>query len=766
LRRYLPTLLGLTALVLVLALRVADPVPIQQLRHWLFDAYQRIEPRAYQPAGVRIVDIDEAALDAYGQWPWPRTVMAQLVETLDKLGAAAIVFDMVFAEPDRTAPDRLLAAWQGHGVTSDVRKAIAALPDPDTVFAETVRRAPVVTGFAPIAGEAIADRRLQGPVAQGPAAKAAAPARPAGFAFSGGDPAPYLPNFPGSTVNLAQLEQVAAGNGSITIVNDPDNVVREVPLAHTVDGTVYPGLTTEALRVAQGASTHIVKTSRGSGEGYFGGQVGITAFKIGRVVVPTTARGRLTLYDTGRVPARSVSAAQVLGADNPAELRRKVEGHIVLIGTSAVGLKDIRATPLSPATSGVSIHAQALEQMILGTFLARPDWATGAETLALLLVGGLLIVILPRVGALWCAVLGGTAVAAGVAGSWVAFDQARLLVDPLYPSLGALAVYLPMSSLLFFQTEREKRFVRQAFSRYLSPALVERLAAQPQALRLGGEDRELTLLFSDIRGFTGVAETMTPEELTGFMNAFLTPMTDEVMAHEGYIDKYMGDAIMAFWNAPLDVPGHPLRGAEAALAMRRQLVALNARWAESYAREGRTFPGVAVGIGLNTGVACVGNMGSEQRFDYSALGDNVNLASRLEGQSKTYGVDVVMSEATQAGCGSAMATLELDLIRVKGRQEPARVFTLVGPGTFWDDAGFRTFAETHAHMLAAYRRQDWDTAETACGELEAALADRPDWQEAGCVLSGIYALYRARIAKLRADPPGADWNAVFSAETK
>ncbi|MBK1669983.1 hypothetical protein CKO28_18270 [Rhodovibrio sodomensis] len=754
--RWLPTLIGVAALCIVIALRVADPVPVTQVRNWVFDGYQRIEPRTYQPAGVRVVDIDETALKTYGQWPWPRTIVASLIERLDKLGAAAIVFDMVFAEPDRTAPENLLTAWKGHGLTQPIREALQGLPDPDSVLARAIASAPTVTGFVPRTAEQMTGTTLS----------SRKPPRPAGFAYSGDNPAQLLPRFSGATTNLPSIADAATGNGSFGLVSDLDNVVRHVPLAQTIDGKVYPSLAAEALRVAQGARTHIIKTSTGSGERYFGGDLGVTAMKIGRIEVPTTAKGRLVLYDTGPVAARSISAARVLGGPLDNTLRQQVQGQIVLIGTSAPGLGDIRATPLDPAAAGVTVQAQALEQMILGAHLRRPDWANGAETLALLVVGGALILLLPGLGAVWCAVLGAVAVGGGMAGSWFAFTEARLLLDPVFPALAGFAVYLPMSSVLFFQTERQKRFVRSAFARYLSPALVERLAARPNELKLGGENRELTLLFSDIRGFTGVAETMTPDQLTNFMNAFLTPMTDEVLARYGFVDKYMGDAIMAFWNAPVHVDGHPLEAARTALGMRRRLVDLNRTWEAEYAASGREFPGIAVGIGLHTGVACVGNMGSEQRFDYSALGDNVNLASRFEGQCKTYGVDNVVSGETLASCGDEIAALEIDLVRVKGRREPARIFTLVAEREALRNTGFDAFGADHAAMLEAYRAQDWDRADAAALRCQDALQAAPGWLPSGCTLAPIYALYRTRIAALRADPPVADWDAVFDAQTK
>jgi adenylate cyclase len=761
-RYWLPTLVGAITLACVFALRLQDPAAITQVRNLAFDIYQRVQPRPYQEAGVRVVAIDEAALKAHGQWPWPRTVMARLVERLDGMGAAAIAFDVVFAEPDRTAPDRLLTAWQGAGVGPDARQLLRTLPDPDAVFAQAVAAAPVVTGFAPRAGRSAADG---GGPAAGDGAAAEIP-RPAGFAFSGSDPAPFVATYPTATANLPAIAGAAAGNGSFAVRNDPDNLVRRVPLVQRVGERLYPSLTAEALRVAQGASTHVIKTSTGSGQAGWAGATGLTAIKIGRIVVPVTASGQVMLHDTGPVARRTVSAADVLADAPPPALANRIRGHIVLIGASAVGLRDIRATPLDPAASGVSVHAQALEQMILGHHLHRPDWAPGLEVLSLLLLGGVLILLLPRLGAVWCAGLGFVVVAGGVAGSWFVFDQHRLLLDPVYPSLAALLVYLTTSGTLFVQTERQRQFVRHAFARYLSPELVAQLAARPRDLALGGENRELTMLFSDIRGFTGVAEAMSPDELTRFMNGYLTPMTEEVLARAGFVDKYMGDAIMAFWNAPVRVDDHPLAACRCALAMRRRLLDLNAAWIAAYAAAGRPFPEVAIGVGLHTGIACVGNMGSENRFNYSALGDNVNLASRLEGQCKTYGVDVVASEDTLAACEDAFATLEIDLVRVKGRQEPVRIHTVVGESADLEPAGFYDFAADHTAMIAAYRSQAWDRAEAALDRCDRALADAPYWLPAGCVLTGVYSLYRTRIARLRADPPPPDWDAVFDAETK
>ncbi|MEM6422206.1 MAG: adenylate/guanylate cyclase domain-containing protein, partial [Pseudomonadota bacterium] len=646
-KRSLPFIVGVLAFGLLLGVRVADPQAVRQFRAWVFDTYQEIEPRPYVETGVRIVDIDEASLDRLGQWPWPRNRLADLVTALRDLGAAVIAFDMVFAEEDRTKPSELLRALIDEDVSPAVRDAVRGLPDPDRLFAEAVAGAPVVLGFAPTAEGSLLPPRLVN-----------------GIAVSGPDPVNALHEFLGATVNLAPLEAAAQGNGSFGIRNDFDSILRSVPLFQTVDGTVYPSLAAEALRVAQGAGSYILKTAQ-VGEG----PVNTVAARIGAVDVPLTARGELILHDTGYQPARYVPAWQLLDRSRRGGLRERIAGHIVLVGTSAAGLKDLRATPLSPIVPGVSLHAQAVEQIVLGHHLRRPDWADGLEIAAMAVVGLGLVIAIPLLGPLATAALGATVAIGGVAASWYAFAELRLLVDPIYPLAAALAVYLPVTAIRFIQTDSEKRFVRSAFGRYLSPALVEQMANDPKSLVLGGEDRELTLLFSDIRGFTTISEKMTPAELVTFMNRYFSAMSDRVLETEGFIDKYIGDAIMAFWNAPLDVEDHPRRACEAALGMRAALAGLNARLV-SQRRDGAVaYDKIRIGIGLHTGLCRVGNMGSAQRFNYSVLGDDVNLTARLEGQTKTYGVDILISEATRTAVGPEFGAVELDKIRVKGRQK-------------------------------------------------------------------------------------------------
>jgi len=299
--------------------------------------------------------------------------------------------------------------------------------------------------------------------------------------------------------------------------------------------------------------------------------------------------------------------------------------------------------------------------------------------------------------------------------------------------------------------------VRAAFGRYLAPSLVDELAAYPEKLRLGGETRDMTLLFCDLRNFTAIAEQLDAESLTHLVNRFLTPMTEVILSRRGCIDKYMGDAVMAFWNAPLDDAEHPRHACEAALAMREALAALNADLVHGDGRLDRSLPPLAMGIGVNTGRCCVGNMGSDQRFDYSVVGDEVNLASRLEGQSRHYGVPIVVSEHTRARTPS-LAYLELDSIRVKGKQHPIRIHALLGREDLASTASFRDLARQHAAMLAAYREQRWDDAAAALSACRRRASDLP--------LDELYRLHAMRIAAFREAPPPPDWDGVYVAVTK
>jgi adenylate cyclase len=718
-----------------LLLRIWDPAPVARLRAVVFDTYQQISPRAYDPnLPVRIVDIDEESLTRIGQWPWPRTVLAKLVERLAESGAASIGFDMVFPEPDRLSPGTVLQSWPQSGDLAALREAAEKLPSNDEVFAEAIGKAPVVLGFVA--------------VPQG----GSIPETKAGFAFAGDDPMLFVPRYPGAAASLPVLQAKASGTGSINWLPEHDQIIRRVPMLVTVGDKLYPAFSADLLRLAQGASTYMVKSSGASGEKAYGEKTGVVAIRVGEFEVPTEANGQMWVRFTRHAKERFLPAWRVLDGEIGKE---EIEGRLILIGTSAAGLLDLRATPLDASVPGVELHAQAIEQIVQGAFLLRPDFATAAELVYILALGALIAVLIYRSGALTGAVLGAASIAAVIALSWYAFDVSGWLVDPIYPALALAAVYLAGTVYVFLRTERERNRVRHAFGHYMAPALVERLAGDPSRLKLGGETRDMTLLFSDVRGFTSISEGLDAEGLTRFLNTLFTPLSNIILEEQGTIDKFMGDAVMAYWNAPLDDPDHPIHACRAALRMMEQMTELNRHWQDEAQAQGRTFPPVKIGIGLNTGVCCVGNLGTETRFDYSVIGDNVNIASRLEGQSKIYDVVAIVGESTAARAPD-FAFLELDLLKVKGKTEATRIYALLGDGALKRSRGFTDLSARHDAFLQKYRAGDWDAADMLRRE-----CDRADGS-----FSRLYALYRERIRHYRQNPPPPDWDGSAEAVSK
>ncbi|HVH82289.1 MAG TPA: adenylate/guanylate cyclase domain-containing protein, partial [Stellaceae bacterium] len=505
----------------------------------------------------------------------------------------------------------------------------------------------------------------------------------------------------------------------------------------------------ETLRVITGARTYVACAAGGCGEKSFGENTGLTKLKIGPLAIPTDAAGRVWVYYSQPRADRLISAAKILSGDfDPALLK----DHIVLIGTSAAGVvNDLRATPIAANVPGVEIHAQILEQILQGVYLSRPDWGKGAEILFALVVSTFLIVVLPRIGALASALFGVAAIAIGLATSWFAFKDAHLLLDPVYPITVLIMVYFISSILGYLRTEVLQHEIRSAFSRYMSPHYVAELARNPEKLVLGGEAKVLTVMFCDIRGFTAMSEGLTPHELTHLMNSFTSPMSEIIAEAHGTIDKYIGDCIMAFWNAPLDDPDHAKNAVRAAQQIRHKLIDLNHKLRADAERAGKPYHELRVGIGINTGECVVGNFGSEQRFNYSLLGDPVNLASRLEGLCKLYAVDLVIGEETAKMLDDPML-LELDLVAVKGKSQAVKVYTLPPEG---DDEAI--YEQRHEELLAAYRRQDWVSALAALGEAPLAAVR---------YLAPLYTLYRHRIAHFQLEAPPNDWDGVYTAEDK
>jgi adenylate cyclase len=721
---------GLLLLAALIMLRVSDPLPLENVRLKSFDIYQHIKPRDAKLRPVVIVDLDEASLRAYGQWPWPRTLVADLVTKLKDLGSAGIAFDVIFAEPDRMSP--ALAVSSFRNIDEETAAKLRALPSNDDVMAQAIKGARVVLGQSGIPT---------------PSAPAQGPQPQTGFAMLGPDPSPFLVTFTGLLRNVPTLEQAAAGRGVLTIRSERDGIVRRVPLVMKAGGILVPAMTLELLRVVTNSGAIRIKTD----------PAGIQSVAVPGLEIPTDRNGMLWVNFAEHDPARYVPAKDVLDGTVPAD---RFQGRLVLIGTSSVGLLDIKTTPLDAAIPGVEIQAQVLENALTQSVLAYPNYAVAVELLAALLFGLIILIFAPMVGALPLLILGVAVGSALIAGSWYFYAEKGLLFDVSFPLLSSFALYVTVVFISYFREQKDRQRIRSAFGQYLSPALVEQLAQSPDKLKLGGETRNMTILFSDVRGFTTISESFKqdPQGLTQLMNRFLTPLTNAIIDEKGTIDKYMGDAIMAFWNAPIDDPAHEINACNAALEMLRRVEELNHERHRESLEAGQTFIPLNVGVGINTGQCVVGNMGSDLRFDYSVLGDSVNLASRLEGRSKSYGTPIIIGSGTAKKAADRFATLEIDLITVKGKTEPETIYTVLGREDVAQSDEYQAIRELNEKMLAAYRNRDWKTALDA---LQLARHSRN-----GFGLGEVYALYLARIQTFQETPPPDDWDGVFAFETK
>ncbi|MCZ8181338.1 MAG: adenylate/guanylate cyclase domain-containing protein [Beijerinckiaceae bacterium] len=650
----LPRLLGLAVLLALTALKYTDPLPLERLRHAVFDRYLAAKPRPVGDLPVVIVDIDDRSLQALGQWPWSRAVLARLVDRLQAAGAATIGFDIMFPEPDRLSPARLARSLPG--LTAEMRARLEAEPDTDRLLAEAIGRARVVLGRSGLG-------QRQGQSAEGQGAEDP----PVPLAMIGGDSTDLLPAYPDMVRNLPVLEAPAAGLGLFSVLPEADGIIRRVPTAFAIGGQVRPALAVETLRVATGGDALAIRRD----------SAGISGLVIGGHLLPTERDGRLWVHYTPHQPARFVSAVDVLEERYPPE---RFRNRIVLIGTSAVGLQDLRPTPLEPAMPGVEIHAQVLETILAGAVLIRPNYALGAEVLAGAALAGLIILLVPVLGPLPVLGLGLALASLTLWLAWMLFARHGVLIDPVYPLVTGFAVYVTLVFANYWREQRQKDAIRSAFQHYLAPSLVERMVRQPELLTLGGETRMLTILFSDVRGFTSVAESYQedPQALTALMNRLLSPLSEAIIAEGGTIDKYMGDAIMAFWNAPLDMPDHAARALRAAREMRRRHAQLEAERQREAEAAGRPYLPLEIGIGINSGRCVVGNMGSQARFDYTALGDAVNLASRLEGLTARYGRPILIGEASAALLPPEDVLEPVDRVTVKGKHEPTQIFAPVG----------------------------------------------------------------------------------------
>lgn len=697
--------------------------------------------RFTMPGGIDerivIVDLDEKSLDAVGQWPWPRDVVASMVDSLfNHYEIGVLGFDVVFAESDDSSGLRVLDQLaQGPLANNDEYKAKLEELRPqlilDNVFGKTLEDLPVVMGFFNSSS-----------VQEGNVAK------------KGMLPAPAMPleqldgmNLPlfkpeGYVGNLEVLQGNALSGGFFDNPQvDEDGVFRRLPLLVQHETGIYEALSLAVVRLIAGMPELELVVA----DGYEGADVnmGLEKIKADDFVIPVGPRSTVLVPYRGRQGSFPyVSAVDIINRTAPKDV---MEGTIVLVGTTAAGLLDLRSTPVQNIYAGVEVHANLVAGILDGNIKERPHYVLAIELIQVALLGLLVTFLMPRLSPIW-----GTLMVASLAGAvvWLnlyAWTEANMVINLAVPLVLLGALFLFQMSYGFFVEARGKRQLGKLFGQYIPPELVDEMNESPQEFGLKGESRDMTVLFSDVRGFTTISEGLDPEELTQLMNELLTPMTGIIHEYRGTIDKYMGDAIMAFWGAPLRDENHAKNAMLAGLAMIEKIE----ENAEYYASKG--WPPIRMGVGLNTGPMNVGNMGSEFRMAYTVLGDAVNLGSRLEGLTKQYGVDIMVSEYTKAEVPDFFYR-KLDVVRVKGKDEPVTIFEPLGEKV---DEETGNNLDTYHQALDLYTQQQWDEADA----LLVGLQERDPGRM-------VYDIYRERIAHFKEESPGEDWDGVFTHTTK
>jgi len=730
----IPIVLGL-ALLLVFLLHASTVITIpfiQNIESISYDARLRLTMPQTVDRRITIVDIDEKSLAEEGRWPWGRDKLAQLLDQLfDHYRVAVVGFDVVFAERDESSGLKVLEQI-GKNDLGDLPQFQARLEqlrpqlDHDSIFARKLAGRPVVLGYYFTSNE----NRVSGLLP--PPALAAGYFGQRNIAFVGAT---------GYGANLPEFQKSTHSTGHFNPTIDFDGISRRVPMLMEYQGAYYEALSLAMFRTLSGdpAIQAVFEDSAGD--------VGdaVEWLTVGRTPIPVDENlSALIPYRGKQSSFPYVSAADVLhGRVSPQDMK----GAIVLVGTTAPGLVDMRSTPVGVVYPGVEIHANMIAGMLDRNIKQKPAYMLGAEIAEMLLLGVLLAFILPLLGPLKSSLttLAALLLAAGIN---LALWQYADMVMPIAATLLMIATLFILSmSYGFFVEARAKRQITGLFGQYVPPELVDEMSENPANFSMEGESREMTVLFSDVRGFTTISEGLDPKDLSQLMNEYMTPMTHIIQKHRGTIDKYIGDAIMAFWGAPLRDPDHARRGVLAALEMQQTLAVLRPQFIE------RGWPEIKIGVGLNTGVMSVGNMGSEFRMAYTVMGDAVNLGARLEGITKQYGVGILVGEVTQQAVPDVVFR-ELDRVRVKGKDEPIAIYEPVGLAGQVDQATLDEL-DLFQQALKFYRAQEWDQAEAQLLKLQQASPERY-----------VYPLYLERIAYFRANPPGTDWDGVFVFNTK
>jgi len=723
---------GITASILMASLFIIHPPFLRFLDYKIYDLYLKQYHSSNATSIPVIIDIDEKSLAKMGQFPWPRYRIAILLKHLQAYGAASVATDIIFAEPDRTSPVVLQKQLKKEmKLDIKIQGLPQALADNDILLAHNIKTGPFVLGF---------DFLTKAPVNEDGVTKTTEncfikPAKVAILAPPGA-PSPHEVLFKAEDAicPLPILAKAARQTGFITIAPDADSVYRRVPLLFSWNEKFYPSLAMAALMQATGIKSMVLKMST----------IGVESIRFGKTVIPTDEKGRMLLNYRGKMKTfKYISAVDILNKKLPPGALR---GKIAFIGTSAAGLKDIRATPLDPGYPGVEAHATVIDNILSKQFLNIPDWAKGLEFAMMIAAGIITTLLLMWARAAWLIL---PLIGLGYAmwyGSVHMYVEQRFYISPMYSFLNLALTFTLLTVIKFWREEHAKKFIHGAFAHYLAPSVISQIMDDPDSLSLEGQEKEITIEFSDIRSFTSLSEKLTPTQVTNLLHDYLTPMTKIITEHDGTLDKFIGDAVMAFWNAPLDIEDHQFKALEGALAQLEKLDELNEIFIEKY---GFT---IAIGIGVHSGPVRVGNMGSADLFDYTLIGDNVNLASRLEGLTKYYGQKIVVSQSIVDACGDRYVFRILDNVRVKGKMEPVTIFTAYTPKQA-KQRGEELRLYKKAHDL--YLNMRFDKAREVFQQL------REKYEE-----PVLYDMYIERCEHLQEETPEDGWDGVFTHKTK
>jgi adenylate cyclase len=712
---------------------------LDRMENMLYDQRLMLTMPGTVDSRIVIVDLDEKSLTAEGRWPWGRNKVAALVHSLfDRYKIGLLGFDVVFAEPDSSSgllELEGLAKGELSGDTAFQRSLDKARPRLayDQQFADAIAGYPVVMGYY---FNFSAD----------PAAAAEIGTLPAPTFVKGtftGRNVAFRRAF-GFGANLRVLQEKANGAGHFNPVPDPDGVVRRVPMLIEHDGAYYGSLSLEMARRAMGAAKEVVP---GFGEPLFGGRAypGLEWLQIGAAGVPVDRYVQaLVPYRGRRFSFNYVSATDVLNGRTDPQL---LKGAVVLVGTTAPGLLDLRATPVGEAYPGVEVHANLIAGILDGTIKQLPEYTLGAEVVLLVLFGVVFALAAGILSPLASTILTGAMLLLYIGINLLAWSAASFVLPLASGLLMLTAMFILNMSYGYFVETRGKRQITGLFGQYIPPELVDEMSRDPAAYSLAAESRELSVLFSDVRGFTTISEGLPPKELADLMNQFLTPMTRVIHEQRGTIDKYMGDAIMAFWGAPIADDAHAVHAVRAGMEMLARVAEVNRIFTS------RGWPSLQIGIGINSGPMSVGNMGSEFRMAYTVLGDAVNLGSRLESLTKSYGVEILVSESTRDAVPE-YAYREIDRVKVKGKEQPITIYEPLGLRETLDGK-WKDELKLLREALKRYRAQEWDMAEM--NFLNLARTSRSPQP---------YRLYVERIATFRTAPPPRDWDGVYTHTSK